>query len=82
MAATKKATGMPVIHPLSDSETIRAQAEHIDSLYTESTGSYNRGVADAIKCLDMSIGLVAPEHSHHLEVVKILMQALLEVPSV
>lgn len=78
MAATKKA-GMPVIHPLSDSETIRAQAEHIESLYETSTKSYNQGVNDALKCLDMSIGLVDPEHEASLQVVKIMMQSLMEV---
>lgn len=86
MAATKKATGMPVIHPLSDSETIRAQAEHIQNLFDSlefqkklATGSYNRGVNDALKCLDMSIGLVDPEHEASLQVIKIMMQSLLEV---
>lgn len=86
MAATKKATGMPVIHPLSDSETIRAQAEHIQNLFDSlevqkklATGSYNRGVSDALKCLDTSLSLVDPKHEVTLEVVKIMMQSLMEV---
>ena len=86
MVATKKATGMPVIHPLSDSEPIRAQAEHIESLFDSlefqkklATGSYNRGVSDALKCLDMSLGLVDPKHEVSLQVVKIMMQSLMEV---
>ena len=79
MAATKKGTGMPTIPSLLNSETIPAQAEHIQSLYEESTKSYNLGVSDALKCLDMSLGLVDPNHEVTLQVVKIMMQSLMEV---